>query len=40
MDNIDMIDKIKELTERIEALEERQTDISYFLANPNKLNFY
>ena len=40
MDNIDINDKIKELTERIEALEERQTDISYFLPNPSKLNHY
>ena len=40
MDNIDINNKIKELIERIEVLEERQADISYFLENPRKLNGY
>ena len=40
MDNIDINNKIKELIERIEVLEERQADISYFLENPRKLNVY
>tara|TARA_B100001996_G_scaffold261658_1_gene203834 strand:- start:519 stop:671 length:153 start_codon:yes stop_codon:yes gene_type:complete len=31
---------LKELLERIEILEERQSDISYFLNNPRKLNVY
>ena len=40
MDNIDINNKIKELIERIEVLEERQADISFFLENPRKLNVY
>ena len=40
MDNIDINNKIKELIERIDVLEERQSDISYFLENPRKLNIY
>ena len=50
MDNIDELKvkshqdgeayTLKELLERIEILEERQADISYFLNNPRKLNVY
>ena len=31
---------LPKLIERIEVLEERQSDISYFLENPRKLNIY
>ena len=31
---------LKEMLERIEALESKQADIKYFLNNPSKLNLY
>ena len=30
---------LKEMLERIEALEAKQSDIKYFLNNPKKLNY-
>ena len=31
---------LKQLLERIEELEDKQSDIKYFLANPRKFNNY
>ena len=50
MDNIDKLKvkshkdgeayTLKQLLERIEVLEDKQSDISYFLENPRSLNRY